>query len=44
MKRTVAVEVDIIGIGEVVCIWRSRHDQDGLYLALKFAAVTALSP
>ena len=38
---TIAVEVDIIGMGEMACMWWTRRDQVGLYLALKNAAVTS---
>ena len=38
MKRTIAVEVDIIGMSEMARMWWTRHDQNGLYLALKIEA------
>ena len=38
---SIAVEEDINGLGEIACMWWTRHDQDGPYLDLKFAAVTS---
>ena len=38
---TIAVEVDIVDMGEMACMWWTRLDQVGLYSALKNAAVTS---
>ena len=38
---TIAVEVDIVDMGEIACMWWTRLDQVGLYSGLKNAAVTS---